>query len=56
VDLKIVGDLGVDLGQELLELGAAVTPVQTRDHGAVGDVETGKQAGGAVPRVIPTSA
>jgi hypothetical protein len=49
VDLEIVGDLGVDLDQELLELGAAVSPVRAGDHRAVGDVE---RSGEAVPRVV----
>ena len=52
VGVKIVGDLGVDLDQELLELGAAVAPVQAGDHAAVGDVERGEQAGRAVPDVV----
>ena len=52
VDLKTGGDLSVDLGHGLLELGAPVTPVQTGDHGAVRDVEGGEQAGGAMPDVV----
>ena len=52
VDVEVGGDLGVDLGQELLELDAAVTPVQAGDHRAVGDVKGSEQAGGAVPDVV----
>ena len=39
----------VDRYQELPELRGAVLAVQFGDHGAVGDVERGEQAGGAVP-------
>ena len=52
VDLEVLGDLGVDLGEELLELRGAVSAVQAGDHGAVGDVEGREQGGGAVPDVV----
>src|SRR5665647_3131669 len=44
VHLQVVGDLGVDLGQELLELGCPVAPVQGGDHRSVGGVERREQA------------
>ncbi len=40
----MLGDLGVDLGEELLELGGPVPAVDRRDHRAVGDVERREQA------------
>jgi len=52
VDLEVLGDLGVDLGQELLELGCPVTPVQAGDHGVGCGVEGGEQGGGAVADVV----
>jgi hypothetical protein len=51
VDVQFRRDGLVDRGQELAELGRAVLAVQLADHGAVGDVEGGKQAGDAVPEV-----
>ncbi len=38
VDVEVVGDLRVDLGQELLELHGAVAAVQAGDHRPVGGV------------------
>ena len=52
VHVQVGGDLAVDLGQELLELDGAVPAVQAGDHGAVGGVERGEQAGGAVADVV----
>jgi len=48
----VVGDLRVDLGQELLELHGAVAAVQAGDHRPVGGVERREQARGAVPDVV----
>ena len=48
----MVGDLGVDRGEELAELDGAVAPAQGGDHGAVADLEGSEQAGGAVPDVV----
>ena len=48
----MIGDLGVDGGQELAELDGAVAPVQGGDDGAVADVEGGEQAGGARAHVV----
>jgi len=42
----------VDRGQELRELGGSMLAVQFADHGAVGDVERGEQAGDAVADVV----
>ena len=52
VHVQLGGNLGVDLGQELLELDGPVPAVHRRDHGAVSDVERGEQAGDAVPDVV----
>ena len=52
VDVQVGGHGLVDRGQELLELGGAVPAVQLADHGAVGDVERGEQAGDAVADVV----
>jgi len=38
-------DILVDLLEELQEFLVAVSAVQLADHGAVGDVERGQQAG-----------
>ena len=51
VDVEPVGHLGVDLGQELLELDRPLPPVQAGAHGAVGDVHRGEQRGGPVADV-----
>ena len=48
----MLGDLAVDLVQELLELDRAVTAVRRADHGPIGGVERGEQACRAVPQVI----
>src|SRR3954469_10771992 len=47
-----VGDLGLDLGQELLELDRAVASVQARDHIPVGDIDRCEQGRGAVTHVV----
>src|SRR5215204_2327486 len=52
VDVEVVGDLGVDGGEELAELDGAVAPVQGGDDGAGADVEGGEQAGGARAHVV----
>ena len=52
VHVQVLGDLGVDLGEELAELDRAVSAVHGRDHGPVGDVERREQARGAVPDVV----
>jgi hypothetical protein len=52
VDLQVLGDLGVDLGEELLELARAMSSVQAGDHGAVGCVERRKESRGAVTDVV----
>ena len=52
VHVEVLGDLDVDLYQELLELDGAVASVQGADHRAIGDVQSREQAGGAVPRVV----
>ena len=49
VDIQFRGDGLVDRLEELQVLGRPVTAVQLADDGAVGDVEGGEQAGGAVP-------
>jgi hypothetical protein len=38
--------------RELAEPGRPVPAVQLGDHGAVGDVERGEQAGDAVPQIV----
>ncbi len=52
VDVQAARDVLVDPLQEFQELLVAVAAVQLADHGAVGDVEGGEQAGGAVPGVV----
>ncbi|WP_404800493.1 hypothetical protein [Actinomadura montaniterrae] len=52
VHLQLGRDGLVDRDQELLEPGRAMQAVQLGDDGAVGDVEGGEQAGGAVPGVV----
>jgi hypothetical protein len=49
-------DVLVDLLEELQELLVAVPAVQFADHGAVGDVEGGEQAGHAVAGVVVSTA
>jgi hypothetical protein len=39
VHIQVGGNLGVDLGEELVELRRAVTAMQGGDDGAVSDVE-----------------
>jgi len=48
----MLGRLGGDLGEELVELNGAVPPVLCADDRAIGGVERREQAGGAVPEVV----
>ncbi len=52
MDLEVLGDVGVDLGEEFAELDRPVAAVQAGDHGAVGGVERREQARGAVTDVV----
>jgi hypothetical protein len=52
VDVQLGGHSLVDRGQELLELGSPVLAVQFADHGPVGDVERGEQAGDPVAVIV----
>src|ERR1700686_4957396 len=50
--VKISRHGGLDLVEELAELDGAVAPVAFSDHSAGGNVEGGKQRGGAVTLVV----
>jgi len=52
VDLEVVGDVGVDLDQELLELDRPVPAVDAGDDGAIGGVERREQAGRTVADIV----
>lgn len=52
VHVQALGDLGVDLGQELLELDGAVFAVQAGDYGPVGGVQGREQGCGSVPDAV----
>jgi hypothetical protein len=52
VDVQAARDVLVDPLEEFQELLVPVATVQLADHGAVGDVEGGKQAGHTVPGVV----
>ena len=52
VDIEAVGDNGVDLCEELLELDAAVSAVPARDDRPIGGVERHEQARRAVAEVV----
>ena len=52
MDVQVVGDLAVDLDQELAELDGAVPSVQAGDHCSVGGIERREQGGSAVPDVV----
>ena len=52
VDVQAARDVLVDPLEELQELLVPVAAVQLADHGAVGDIEGGEQAGDAVPGVV----
>ena len=54
VDLQVLWDRLVDLGQELPELRGPVTAVDRGDHGPVGDVQRGEQARRAVTDIVMT--
>jgi hypothetical protein len=56
VDVQLDRDGLVDRGQERAELGRPVFAVQLADHGSVGDVEGGEQAGDAVAVVVVSAA
>src|SRR3984957_629909 len=52
MDLEALGDIGLDLVEELAELGRPMTAVAFSDHMAGGNVEGGKQRGCAMPLVV----
>jgi hypothetical protein len=52
VDVEIVGDIGLDLIEELAELGGAMTAIAFADDAAGGDVEGGKQRDDAMTLVV----
>jgi hypothetical protein len=52
MDLEALGDIGLDLVEELAELGRPMTAVAFSDHMAGGNVEGGKQRGCAMPFVV----
>ena len=52
VHVQVGGDLLVQLGQELLELGGAVAAVDGADDLAGGHVQRGEQGGDAVADVV----
>jgi hypothetical protein len=52
MDIQLDGYGLVDSDEELAVLDGPVFAVQFADDGAIGDVERGEQAGGAMPGVV----
>src|SRR3546814_7363970 len=56
VDLEVLGHIGLDLVEELAELGGPVARQALADHLAGGDVQGGEQRGDAMTLVIVAAA
>ena len=52
MNLKSLGDVGLDLVEELSELGRPVTAITLSNHVACRGVEGGKERGCAMARVV----
>src|SRR5438876_402316 len=52
LDPRLLGDIRIDLAQELEELLMSMATVTTPDHFASGHVQSREQRGGTVPDVV----
>src|SRR5207245_5468707 len=52
MDLETLGDIGLDLIEELAKLGRPMTAIALSNHMSGGDVEGGKERSCAVPLVV----
>src|SRR5438445_10509072 len=56
MDLETLGDIGLDLIEELAKLGRPMTAIALSNHMSGGDVEGGKERSCAVPLVVMAAA